>query len=456
MLALRLLFFMGLICHCVLSQSTNGIGINGPSPLGASEGRLGQTFTFSNINFLTRLNSSVNFPATSDDAITLWILNRQTRVSYQTQNSSQADRLLIFREGRSRNQSLLEKYQCQPSDEQCSRLLVKNFDLRDVGVYSSNSLSANLQKTTVTTYNVSAYAMPFAFGCDSAQTSSQFPRVCSFNVTRQVVSLLPNQLIQFTCSVYVVQNDDYPLSAQLKHMSSSGEECANSPTTITRLSAANLDSMFYTNVSNDMYNLVLLQLSKNCTRSFKREEINTVYSCSLEPTPISPNENAQLQRNTTYERLDAVLDIHYGPNMDTTPGLVFNKTLITGTTRTSFKCPFNGNPTPVYFWRVSSVQINNKTTKSTNKRILTATSEFFQSTQEYTVPDNLEVGTYEFECKAQVLGLINSTSAPVKFYLSIICMTAIFNYFRFRFSYFNFSFLFSFLAPPAINKKGLY
>jgi hypothetical protein len=432
MFALFVLILIGLCWRpALLQSSTNGIGINGASPLGASEGRLGQTFTFSNINFLARLNSSVTFPPTSDDPISIWILNRQTKVSYQTQNSTQADRLLIFREGRSRNQSLLEKFQCQPSEEQCSRLLVRNFDLRDVGVYTSNSLSVNLQKTTITTYNVSAYAMPFDFGCDSAQSSSLSSSsssqitgrasTCAFNATRQVVSLVPNQLIQFTCSVYVVQNDDYPLSAQLKHMSSSGEECANSPTVITRLSAANLDTMFYANASNDIYNLVLLQLTKNCTRSFKREEINTVYSCSLEPTAISPNENAQWQRNTTYERLDAVLDIHYGPNMDTTPGIVFNKTLITGTARTSFKCPFNGNPTPIYFWRVSSVQFNNKT-KSTNKRLLTATNEFFQSTQEYTVPDNLEVGTYEFECKAQVLGLINSTSAPVKFYLSIICM----------------------------------
>ena len=180
------------------------------------------------------------------------------------------------------------------------------------------------------------------------------------------------------------------------------------------------------NYSNGENNVLLYKISKTCTQRFSRYDQTKSFTCMLMPTLQNETAPVELQQRGAYESLIIKLDINYGPETDPSFNLTssnYNKTIVVGSSQIiAFTCPFSGNPTPNYYWRVASVSTDNQTNlnEKVNRRQLTQTNGFSLSTQAYTVPSNLQIGAYVFECYAQVGGLINNSSAVVQFRLNVL------------------------------------
>jgi hypothetical protein len=300
-----------------------------------------------------------------------------------------------------RNESVRNRYSCLPNESNCAQLSINQFQSSDIGVFSLTARSNDYKFDYLVDYKVSVFLAQPSVQCGLNEK-------CLFNATTQTLSVVADSSIQLSCSINVVQNDMFKPSAQLKVYSDTyGEECTNAQTQYEQLpmSLVNLNGI----------NLVTVKLGKQCTRSFVKQEFGKSFSCMLDSVYDSqvPDE---LQTRKTYEKLVLKLDVQYGPDLQ--PGVSYNKTLIVNTnTMNSFSCPFTGNPDPIYYWRVADVKTNNQTKKE--KRLLTPT-DFATSSKEYVIPNNLQIGLYVFECKAQMQGLLNTTSQVVRFYLNVI------------------------------------
>ena len=85
-----------------------------------------------------------------------------------------------------------------------------------------------------------------------------------------------------------------------------------------------------------------------------------------------------------------------------------------------FICPYIGNPTPMYYWRVV-IANTNETRENSKLRSLATSNEFMKSdSKEFPIPSDLQVGVYAFECKAKVDGLIGKFSQTIRFNLNMI------------------------------------
>ena len=372
------------------------------------EGRLSPNPIFYSTNTLIRLNSRYTFPSPNSDKTNLWLLTRQPAQPPMPTSANNDNPPLVLYDAASpaRNQSLLDHYQCTPSNENCAQLTIPRFNLQDIGVYSLQTRSSNYLTFTYVSYNVSAYELPISMSCDNSST-------CVYNTSTQTLSVLPYQAINVTCTLIVVQNDEYPIPAPL-NLYSNGEECASAPTVFTPIPSPAIGQLFNQSTTN---NLNFIRLSKTCQRTFSKQEANPSYSCYLNPIPLDANTPTVLQQTNTYEKLVTSVDINHGPDYSPSSA-TFNKTLILGQ-GTVLTCPFVGNPTPSYYWRVVSVNANNQTGAS-NRRMLTPARDFSLSSQDYNIPKDLQIGTYVFECKSFVAGLVNKESQTVQFHLSVI------------------------------------
>jgi hypothetical protein len=223
----------------------------------------------------------------------------------------------------------------------------------------------------------------------------------------------------------VVQNDNYPVSAQFNFISELyGEECMGN----TSLTNSNANLSVLTNPNNSKYNVIVKKLSKNCTRTFTKQDLSKSYSCQLNPI-VRSLESTSYEQTKTYESLDIKLDVQYGPDptlpLNPIPQSsfeLFNKTQMVGDdiVKQKFICPFIGNPKPMYYWRVVSANTNGST-ENTKLKTLTISDEFLPSdSQEFPIPSDLQVGAYAFECKAKVDGLIGKFSQTIRFNLNVI------------------------------------
>lgn len=195
-------------------------------------------------------------------------------------------------------------------------------------------------------------------------------------------------------------------------------------TTVTKVNS-NLSTL---TSANNKYNTIIKQLSKNCTRTFTKQDISRSYSCQLNPI-INNSNPASYEQTKTYESLNIKLDVQYGPDPNTPLNPIpqssfslFNKTQMVGdvNVKQKFSCPFIGNPRPLFYWRVVSANTN-ETTVDSKLRTLRVSDEFMLSdSQELPIPSDLQVGSYVYECKAMVKGLIGKYSQVVTFNLKII------------------------------------
>lgn len=359
------------------------------------------------VNILAQINSSYLFPLviSQNERVSLWRLARQTPQSYKLNDQNAVDSLPIYVPGLPRTQNISNMYNCVPSEQNCNQLRIPNFDVSQVGSYSFRIDAANFLSTKTFQFNVSGLLNQIKMECMVSNGSQ-----CQLN--QNVLSVLADQAVSIGCSVDVVQNDDYPLSAQINLVSDSyGEECMGINSNLKKIN----NTMGFT--SN--YNMIFSKLSKSCSRTFGINDSNKKYSCLLNPTPISSTESVLYQYNQTYQTMSVVLDVQYGPDatLPISPipqsyYYLFNKTIMIGS-QTNFTCPFNGNPTPNYYWRVAYSSANGNDS-------LSQSSDFSLSSQDYTISRNLQVGSYIFECKAQVMGLVNNYSQTIQFSLNVI------------------------------------
>ena len=363
------------------------------------------------INILAKLDHPYTFQPVmlSGETPNFWVLSR-TDVNNTRIDTS----ILYYYKIKSRNQSIIDEYACVPSEDNCGQLSIPSVGTKNLGYYSFRVDTPDLLLTKNFLYNVSAY-QSIDLEC---QNGTDGPS-CYYNRSTQTLSVAVDRPTKIICSVPIIQNDNLPISAQINFNSEyNGEECADH-SSIVQSSASPLDA------PQEHYNVIHKQLTKNCTRTFRMQEAGSSYTCQMNPTKPSGLENPSYQMNQSYQSLVVKIDLQYGPDptqpLDNIPQYLTNKTLISGLgSQASFSCPFVGNPTPNFYWRVVSVEIDNNTNVlSNNRRLFTPTNESFLSSHDYTIPRDLEVGNYVFECKAQVLGLLQQFSQPVLFNLRV-------------------------------------
>lgn len=397
---LKLVYYLLLVTNCFFLINSQSVSLENRRSFDTQIG----------VNLIANVNTAYLFPAVTNSNQQIvgiaWTLARQTTQSFKTKNSSGSNSLLISYPSVPRG-NLSSIYNCLPNDANCYQINIPNFDISQVGAYSAryDILSQGVSSTTFN-YNVSAFLNNIKLTCTSTNST------CFLNTSSNVLSVVADQSYMISCGINVAKNDIYPLSAQFNLMSDSyGEECLGMSSNLIPIN----NTFGY--VSN--YNLLLYTLNKSCGRTFSVQDNLKNYSCQLNPTPVSATETAQYQTTQMYSSMNVVLDVQYGPDatlpMNPIPQsyyYLFNKTIMVGS-QVNFTCPFMGNPMPNYYWRV--VDSNSNASSS-----MTPTSDFSLSSQDYTVSRNLQVGTYTFECKAQVLGLVNNFSQPIQFTLTVI------------------------------------
>ena len=174
-------------------------------------------------------------------------------------------------------------------------------------------------------------------------------------------------------------------------------------------------------------NVLLYRLSRTCTRSFAATDLTKSFSCMLMSKAQNQTAPLELQQLSTLETLVVKLDVNYGPNMDASfnaSSTNANKTIMVSSAQiVTFTCPFSGNPAPSYYWSVPAVSSNDSAASKYGAKQKQATSTgFYLSTQVYTVPSKYtgSVGSYVFECKAVVGGLVNQESDVIQFTLNVL------------------------------------
>lgn len=396
-------FRVGLFCLLALSYTlADPIQGRGPSNLEYK------------VNILTKMSSDYTFPLVigQNEKVGLWLLSRQAVSSNTSETIALYDPRSLPREV-----GLTNSYACLPNEQTCNQISLSKFDNNDLGVYTFRFDSSNYLTMKTFTFNVSAYSDAISIDCSNLTENS----VCSYNAKTQTLSVIADEPVQVKCSIPIYQNDKYPVSAQFNFISELyGEECMGN-TDLSSASSVNSSSNF---------NVMKKTMSKNCTRTFTKQDLSKSYSCQLNPI-VSSTDPITYQQTKTYESLDIKLDVQYGPDqtlpLDPIPfqsTSLFNKTQMVGdaAVKQKFICPFIGNPAPLYYWRVVSVATN-ESTKIDNKklRLLTPSEEFsISDSQEFPVPSDLQVGSYSFECKAKVQGMVMKFSPVVKFNLEMI------------------------------------
>ncbi len=375
------------------------------------------------VNILTKLNSNYVFPLVigQDERTNLWLLSQQTPATFNTPDKTPNTFAIYDPRSLPRNTSVAERFACLPSERTCNQLSIKNFDISDIGVYTFRFDSSNYLTMKTFSFNVSAYFDQIEIGCSNLTNDS----MCSYNKTTQTLSVLANSPVSLSCGIQVVQNDNYPISAQFDFIHEvNGIDCMEN----TSVNSFNGNLSTLTNPNNSKYNVIIKKLSKNCNRTFTKQDSSKSYSFQLNPVVRTP-QPASYEQTKTYESLDIKLDVQYGPDptlplnpIPQSSNDLFNKTQMVGyeNVKQKFICPFIGNPQPIYYWRVVSVNTNESIQNP--KLITLPTSEEFtmSDSQEFPIPTDLQVGKYVFECKAKVNGMIGKFSSTIRFNLNVI------------------------------------
>ncbi len=357
---------------------------------------LKDSYIESNINLIVMLNSTLTFPQLVgiNNTVNLWQLIRQTPQSYSTNNLGALNKLTLFYPSKPRG-NLASTYVCLPNDTICTQIQIPNFDVSQVGSYKLLTVDSNYDPSFQYQFNVSAFLNQVSLSCSSSNGTA-----CSMNMSSNTLSVIADQPVLISCGVDFVKNDDYLIPAKVVLKTDSYEDCM-------------MDSSSFTPSNNTFgfsssFNMIMTRMTKTCSRTFNGGYYPPkTYTCLINSIP---SNNAVYQPIATYQTLIYSLDVQYGP--DPTRILQsYNKTIMVGS-QTNFSCPFIGNPTPNFYWRIAYSPASNMNDSQS--------TDFSLGSQDYTVSRNLQVGSYVFECKAQVLGLLNNFSEPVQFYLNVI------------------------------------
>jgi hypothetical protein len=376
--------------------------------VGAQEARGPSRYSFV-INLVVPLNGTMSLTTVNQSKAIYWALIRYTNDSAQTEERKSTVQIYNLANPLVRNNKIKETFECVPNDTDCYRIVVRKFNVSLVGVYSYQSFKDINNLNTVDTlnvdYNISTFIRPLSVDCAPVQT-------CLFNETTGVLSVVHSTSVTFTCTSYIAQNDIFEPSVELK-IRDDYEECGGGDETqYRRIPASSMLGNTTSSGTSDNTNVILYKLTRKCTRSFSKSNRN--FKCEL--VPKMQRVPMELQPTDAFDSAKLRLDVQYPAEYTATSTHRFNHTIIVNTSVVAaFSCPFDGNPSPQYEWRVASVA--NKTADEKRRRL--DPTQFLSSSKEYTIPKDLDVGVYAFECRAKTLGLVDQYSDVVKFYLDV-------------------------------------
>jgi hypothetical protein len=335
------------------------------------------------------------------------------------------------------NQLIRKEFLCKPTDRICIRLVIPTINLKNIGTYSYQSLINNLD-TLYVNYNISLIIDSIQFNCSSTSSNSS----CSYNHSTQLMSLAIEDTLKLNCSILIAQNNNFEPAIDLIFNSSL---CSDSNSNLTKEIIPNSSFNLTSLGPSDNTNIVLYKITKTCIRRFDKEEQYPI-ECKVVPKiddSIIPIE--LLPKTDVYDELNIKLDMQYGPELEQSL-INQNRTLIVGINdkiSVNFTCPFISKPDAIYYWRLSYVSYSSNSTAlkssetkneskyssmipragtitSVKNRIRLSAEEFTIKERVYSLPMNLEIGSYIVECKAESSGVIRKVSEPVRFQLNII------------------------------------
>ncbi|RNA26722.1 hypothetical protein BpHYR1_003824 [Brachionus plicatilis] len=373
------------------------------------------SFTQYSLNLLVKMDQPLTLRTMGKWKMIFWILGqyKSKSMAVQETDATSPDKLTIFNviDPAIRNSTIRTQFMCSPTEQACNTLTVPSFGINYLGTYSNQAQVESAINNVFVDFNISAYIDQLSFKCDSGD--------CDYDKSSRLLNVVSDKKLTLECSVVVVQNSLYTPAAQLAIWSDMNQfgECPGE-TNIQKI--AQSDTHLYLNTSSGI-DIHLYKLSKRCDRTFGKEDIGKSYKCELKP--VNQSVPAEMQNLNVLESLSNRIDVHYGPEYTQSANQQFNKTLIAGQTVSAyFTCPFESNPAPVYEWRLKHVVYNQ--TDSASKRLSLSASEFSPMNKDFSIPKELEVGFYQFQCRAKTEGLINKMSDIITFNLNIIGISA--------------------------------
>jgi hypothetical protein len=374
------------------------------------------------------------------------------------------------------NQTLVKMFKCEPNENECNQIQIKNMKENYLGTYSYQSLMPNTLDSLYIDYNITMIVTTsrilnqnggengaIEMKCSSTSTGnkdSSLASFCELDQEKQQLSVLANKQIEIECSVKLASKSKPKidnLNFDLK-FDDQNVICLNSKRNIELFKNNNQTEQQHYN------NVYYYRLSRTCSIEFNQYEKRQSIDCEL----INLNQQQQQQSSSlpilnsnnydlTNEKTSIKLDIQYAPieQREQQPASSFfpskasqilstnNITLISGTNKIiNFTCPFMANPEPIFYWRIKNVNIssspiltstqNDLDNQNINKQVvnspsqsikmqMTSSNEFSQMRRDYTLQvASLDTGLYTFECKSKVLGLVNHETQPIEFRLRII------------------------------------
>jgi hypothetical protein len=427
-------FLLLIFLSCYNCQNFNS-SISNSSSIEKARGPIHYKYS---INLFSKINSSLTLTTFSNSGPTHWKLIKYINESTSSK-SLKSISLPLFNVSNPlirSNQLIRKEFLCKPTDRICVRLIIPSINLKNIGTYSYQSLINNLD-TLYVNYNISLLIEPITFNCSSINENNSTSK-CNYNRTSQIMSFSSDYKIKINCSIVVAQNSDFEPAIDLTFNSIL---CANS--NLTRVIIPH-SSINMTNLStSDNTNIVLYKITRTCVRHFDKLEQHPV-ECKVVPKIDDSVIPIELTPQTeAYDKLIVNLDQQYGPELDETQTNQ-NRTLIVGINdkiSVNFTCPFVSKPEANYYWRLAYVSYSNNLSDSKRNRsevknfpfssrtsfialiknrVKLTADEFTLREKIYSLPMNLEIGSYIVECKAESSGVIGKISESIRFQLNII------------------------------------
>lgn len=352
------------------------------------------------VNILTDISKPLHLNSTKDSKVVTWSLIQQTFGSSQTKELT----LFNYLDSNIRNSTIRSEFLCLPNDLNCSSLKIPNFGLKYLGTYSYHLQIDNPLKNVYVDFNISAYMEHLDFKCDSNDE-------CIHNESNQILTVLSGKSIPLECSIIVVQNGNFTPAAELIISSDLNKfDYCEIDTKIEQIPQSEINLNTNSNIKVYLY-----KISKKCSQVFNKGDNGKNLKCELKSNnPMVPSE---FQILSVIESATNKIDVHYDPEILISSEQKLNKTIFHDQAETfNYSCPIESNPLPIYQWRIKKAQYN----KTNEKGIFLTPSEFTTSKREFLIRKDLEIGYYEFECRARTEGLVGKYSNTVTFALNII------------------------------------
>ncbi|CAF1015220.1 unnamed protein product [Brachionus calyciflorus] len=353
------------------------------------------------LNLVIDFNSSLTISVPKNSSAIYWVLNQN-----ETLLLEKTKRLPLFNvlKPTVRNSTIRSQFMCSPNDQECNQITIPKFGLNYLGTYSSQAFSST-GSDSLFDFNISAFINRVELACISDD--------CFYNQSSQKLSVLSGKRVSLECSVIIVQNTVYNPLVELEILSNNNVDCLGE-TQINQIDQT--EAYSYLNISSNV-NIILYKLSKKCEKTFSSNDLT--FTCNLK-SKIQSGPCLELNKVRVLNSLVSYVDIQYEPEMILTPNEQLNKILIAGKVGSEFfTCPFESNRSLQFEWKIKKI-LNEKINWSDEKDLFQTVNDFILAEKEFPISTNLEIGVYQFECRAKVNGLINKYSQVVTFNLNII------------------------------------